>query len=73
MNLLDAVADQNEMDLLEDYAVPLPVMVIAELLGIPADVRPKLRPWSADIVKMYELKPSPATAQQAVNASARVQ
>ena len=68
-DLLDAVIDQGTMDLLEDYAVPLPVMVIAELLGIPAAMRPKLRPWSADIVKMYELNPSPQSAQEAVQAA----
>src|SRR5215212_10728252 len=35
--LLDAVEDKGEMDLLDDYAYPLPVTVIAELLGVPAE------------------------------------
>ncbi len=68
-DLIDDVIQQGEMDLLEDDAVPMPVMVIAELLGIPMDMRAKLRPWSADIVKMYELNPSPERAQEAVTAA----
>src|SRR3712207_9238719 len=35
-------------------AEQLPVAVIAELLGIPHADRPRLRPWSNAIVKMYE-------------------
>src|SRR5690606_336857 len=34
------------MDLIADFAFPLPVTVIAELLGIPAQDRAKLRTWS---------------------------
>jgi cytochrome P450 len=51
--LLDA-ADPAGFDLIADYAEPLPVAVIAELLGIPAADQHLLRPWSADIVAMYE-------------------
>jgi cytochrome P450 len=59
----------GEFDLLADYAVPLPVMVIAELLGIPEADRGKLRPWSAAIVRMYELNPDEETARNAVQAA----
>jgi cytochrome P450 len=41
-------------DLLEHLAQPLPVAVIAELLGIPEPDRSRLVPWSNAIVKMYE-------------------
>ena len=41
-------------DLLEHLAQPLPVAVIAELLGVPELDRPRLVPWSNAIVKMYE-------------------
>ncbi|MFC9278057.1 cytochrome P450 [Streptomyces collinus] len=57
-------------DLLTDVAEPLPVAVIAEMLGIPEADRAPLRPWSADICGMYELNPSGDTAQRAVRASA---
>lgn len=57
-------------DLLADVAEPLPVAVIAEMLGIPESDRGPLRPWSADICGMYELNPSEETAGRAVRASA---
>jgi cytochrome P450 len=41
-------------DLIAHVAEPLPVEVIAELLGVPAADRGRLRPWSNAIVKMYE-------------------
>jgi cytochrome P450 len=44
--LLDAVQDRGEMDLVDDYAFPLPIIVIAELLGVPAEDRNKFREWS---------------------------
>ncbi|MDQ0788244.1 cytochrome P450 [Streptomyces sp. B3I8] len=56
-------------DLLTDLAEPLPVAVIAEMLGIPESERAPLRPWSADICGMYELNPSRETAERAVRAS----
>ncbi|QDY78048.1 cytochrome P450 [Streptomyces qinzhouensis] len=56
-------------DLLADVAEPLPVAVIAEMLGIPEADRRLLRPWSADICGMFELNPSEETARKAVTAS----
>ncbi|MEU4352930.1 cytochrome P450 [Streptomyces sp. NPDC023838] len=56
-------------DLLADVAEPLPVTVIAEMLGIPEADRHLLRPWSADICGMYELNPSEDTATRAVRAA----
>ncbi|MEU9188533.1 cytochrome P450 [Streptomyces sp. NPDC048484] len=56
-------------DLLTVVAEPLPVAVIAEMLGIPESERAQLRPWSADICGMYELSPSQETAAKAVRAS----
>ncbi len=45
-SLLDAVQDQGEMDLIDDYAFPLPITVIAELLGVPSEDRNSFREWS---------------------------
>ncbi len=47
---------QGHFDVLADYAEPLPVLVIADLLGVPRDMAPDLRRWSQDIVKMYEFQ-----------------
>jgi len=44
----------GSFDILADYAEPLPVLVIADLLGVPRDMANDLRRWSQDIVKMYE-------------------
>jgi cytochrome P450 len=56
-------------DLIKQYAEPLPVTVIAELLGVPDQDRPLLRPWSADICGMFELNPTREAADRAVRAS----
>ncbi|WP_284576937.1 cytochrome P450 [Streptomyces sp. 2P-4] len=56
-------------DLLAVVAEPLPVAVIAELLGVPEEDRGLLRPWSADICGMFELRPDEETARRAVQAS----
>lgn len=44
--LLDAVQDKGEMDLIDDYAFPLPITVIAEMLGVPVEDQDKFRRWS---------------------------
>ncbi|MEU1570169.1 cytochrome P450 [Streptomyces collinus] len=68
-DLVSALVAKGGGDLLKDVAEPLPVAVIAEMLGIPESDRAPLRPWSADICGMYELKPSEDTAAKAVRAS----
>jgi cytochrome P450 len=45
-SLLDAVEDKGGMDLIDDYAFPLPITVIAELLGVPSEDRKKFRVWT---------------------------
>ncbi|MGW2614648.1 cytochrome P450 [Streptomyces sp. NPDC001500] len=67
--LVDGLVREGGGDLLRDVAEPLPVAVIAEMLGIPESDRAPLRPWSADICGMYELSPSRETAAKAVRAS----
>lgn len=67
--LVDRLVAAGGGDLLTDVAEPLPVAVIAEMLGIPESDRAPLRPWSADICGMYELNPSEETAARAVRAS----
>ncbi|GAA2884938.1 cytochrome P450 [Streptomyces mexicanus] len=67
--LVAALVREGGGDLLTDVAEPLPVAVIAEMLGIPQADRARLRPWSAAICGMYELNPSAETAAKAVRAS----
>ncbi|WP_426567222.1 cytochrome P450 [Angustibacter sp. McL0619] len=63
-------ADTGSFDVLADYAEPLPVLVIAELLGWPEQDRHLLRPWSQAIVKMYEVDRTPDQELEARTASA---
>jgi len=67
--LLDAALERGEFDLIHDVAEPLPVTVIAELLGVPDEDRYLLRPWSADICLMYELNPPLESQEKSVAAS----
>jgi len=55
--------DRGGFDVVAEYAEPLPVLVIADLLGVPPSLAPSLRAWSQAIVRMYE--PSPSAEQQA--------
>jgi len=48
--LLDNVAATGQMDVVADLAYPLPVTVIAELLGIPTELREDFKRWSDAIV-----------------------
>ena len=54
----DKVKSGRTFDLIADYAEPLPVKIIADLLGFPESEEHLLRPWSQAIVKMYEVNPS---------------
>jgi cytochrome P450 len=60
--LLDAIDEKVKsgasFDLIADYAEPLPVKIIADLLGFPESDEHLLRPWSQAIVKMYEVNPT---------------
>ena len=72
-SLLDQAAqkhlNQGHFDLIADFAEPLPVKVIAHLLGFPEKDEHLLRPWSQAIVKMYEVSPSIADQEAAQQAS----
>jgi cytochrome P450 len=58
--LLGRMLDRGEMDLAADYAVPLPMLVIAALLGIPGEDRPQFQRWSDAILNMSHTVPGDA-------------
>jgi cytochrome P450 len=51
--LIDRFEPEGSVDLLPRYAAPLPAVVIAEMIGLPADMAPQLLAWSNSMVKMY--------------------
>lgn len=48
--LVDRVASQGGMELMQDFAYPLPIAIIAELLGIPAFDQATFRRWSETLI-----------------------
>jgi cytochrome P450 len=51
--LLAGFATREPVDLVEEFAFPIPVTVICELLGVPRDDRDKFRQWSSAFVSSY--------------------
>ena len=52
--LLDDIGERRRFDLMEDFAFPLPVIVIAEMLGVPPEDRAQFKDWSTDIAITVE-------------------
>lgn len=67
--LLDPIVDRSRFDLVNDYAAPLSVQVIAALLGAPTEDWRKMLDWSGMITRMYEYNTSRADTLAAVAAS----
>lgn len=65
--MVDALDDR--FDVLGDYAEPMPVYVIADLLGVPREDHARLRDWSQAIVHMYEPNVGADTKAAAIEAS----
>ncbi len=49
--LLEETAGQNQINLIDEFAFPLPIIVICEMLGIPAEDRDKFRIWSNSMIE----------------------
>lgn len=49
--LLDQVAHKDRMNLIDDFAFPLPIIVICEMLGVPSEDRDKFRLWSNSLIE----------------------
>ncbi|NBR11510.1 MAG: cytochrome P450 [Alphaproteobacteria bacterium] len=52
--LIDGFQSKGRVELIEAFATPIPVIVIAELLGVPTDMTPQLLDWSHKMVAMYQ-------------------
>jgi cytochrome P450 len=58
---LDAIEPDSVADLVESLAVPLPMFVIAEMLGVPRSDRPRFKHWSDSLVQAGGGQRTPAT------------
>ncbi|MHB8329825.1 MAG: cytochrome P450 [Acidimicrobiales bacterium] len=65
--LLDAAFERGEADLVADYAYPLPVQIIVEMLGVPAEDHETFREWSDALARGLDpdfLLPAEAVQQR---------
>src|SRR5690606_11876747 len=68
--LIDGFPAGRPLDLIPAYATPLPITIIAEMLGVPVEMGPQLLDWSHAMVTMYTPGRSRA-AEDAANRAAR--
>jgi pimeloyl-[acyl-carrier protein] synthase len=61
--LLGELGDAREIDLIHGFAYPLPVIVIAEMLGVPAADRAQFKRWSDELVGLLD----PLQAENGLN------
>ncbi|SDY22230.1 Cytochrome P450 [Evansella caseinilytica] len=66
-DLLDKVQPKGKINLIEDYAFPLPIIVICEMLGVPLEDQDKFRKWSDVIMEGVN---NPQFAEQSENVMA---
>jgi cytochrome P450 len=50
-SLIDRLVGKNEVDLVDDFAYPLPVTAICRLLGVPLEDEPRFQVWANAIVE----------------------
>jgi cytochrome P450 len=68
--LLERVETAGSMDLIEDFAYPLPVVVICELLGVPVEDRDRFKQWGLDIARGLDAIWLPPDSEVAVRSVA---
>ncbi|WP_433706712.1 cytochrome P450 family protein [Paenibacillus illinoisensis] len=49
-DLLNKIGSRDKMNLIDEYAFPLPIIVISEILGVPVEDQDKFRVWSNSII-----------------------
>lgn len=53
--LIDAMLDKGEFDLVEDFAVPIPVRIISHILGVPETDYVQFQHWTVDFVRSFDV------------------
>jgi cytochrome P450 len=71
--LLDARKQENQLDVVQDFAYPLPVTIICRLLGVPPEDEPRFRGWSSALVRTLDPTESLSEAEVQQAAQSRTQ
>jgi cytochrome P450 family 142 subfamily A polypeptide 1 len=66
--IIDRVAAKGECDFVWDIAAPLPLLLIADLLGFPPESYDDLLRWSDDLIRATTIDPSPDVAEAGLEA-----
>jgi cytochrome P450 len=66
---IDAFDTRGSVDLIADFATPIPVGVIADLLGVPRSMAPQMLDWSHRMVAMYQFGVTRAVEESAAAAA----
>jgi cytochrome P450 len=69
-DLIDRMRGSEQVDLVDDFAYPLPVAVICQQLGVPHEDEPRFHPWADAIITA--LDPRPGQQEAAAQASAEM-
>jgi hypothetical protein len=64
---IDRVAESDRMNIIADLAYPLPVIVIAEMLGFPPEDYPRIKQWSDRLAAALSLRPTPEQQARAAH------
>jgi cytochrome P450 len=67
-NLIDKIQNKKQVDLVAEFAFPLPVNVIAEMLGVPAKDQEQFKHWSRNLAAVLEPTTNLANLFRAVKA-----
>src|SRR5690606_29616874 len=67
--LLDEAEERGGMELIHDFAYPLPVTVICELLGVPSEDQHLFGPWSSDASRLLDGDLDEETTQRGLSAT----
>jgi cytochrome P450 len=67
--LLDARRDQGRLDVVDDFAYPLPVTVICELLGVPREDESRFHAWADTLAHSVDPDPGEETSLGAMQAA----
>ena len=66
---IDAFERQGSADLIADFATPIPIAVIADLIGVPREMGPQMLDWSHRMVAMYQFGATRAVEERAAKAA----